>query len=77
MPPVLPREIKASAWPSLHQLGGAANGGIPLFAQGDHRLVRHLHHFRGVDHADAVVAKAAGGQRRMDFFLVTNKIDDG
>ena len=59
------------------QFGGAGDGGIPFLAQRDDRLVRHLHHFRGVDDADAMVAKTARRQGGMDFLLVADEIDDG
>ena len=59
------------------QLGGTGDGGILFFAERDNRFVVHRHHFAGVNHFDAVVAKAARRQCCVDGGLVADEVERG
>jgi len=74
MPPVLPRETSASALPSLTSSAARAMEESFFFTKRAGRFVVHLDDFAGVDHAHAMVAETAFGQRGMDISLVANEV---
>ena len=61
----------------VHQFHRADNRAILFLAHGGGRFVLHRKHFAGMDHADAVVAKAPVWQRGMDLRPVAYQIQGG
>ncbi len=61
----------------MDEFGGAGDGGILLFAEGDDGLVVHRDHLAGVDHAHAMVAKTARRQCRVNGGLIADEVKGG
>ena len=77
MPPVLPRETSASALPSLTSSAARAMEESFFLRSATTGLSSISTTSRGVDDADAMVAKTARRQRGVDFVLVADEIDGG
>ena len=77
MPPVLPREITASALPSWTNSTARAMEQSFFCAERGGGLVRHGQDLAGVDDAHAVVAKAALGQGGVDLASVADQVKGG